>query len=116
MKKIFTSVLLSILIIAGFNSCAQTDKSKRPSPPAKVTETISSGVTVSIDYSQPSLKGRTVGKDVEPKDDTIWRAGANEANEFEVNNDVTIDGKKLPAGKYELFRISNPSEWKLIFD
>ena len=116
MKKLFSFVLLSSLAVASLNSCAQTDKSKRPSPPAKVTETISNGTTVSIDYSQPSLKGRTVGKDVEPKDGKIWRAGANEATVFEVNKDVKIEGQPLPAGKYALFMIANPGEWTIIFN
>ena len=62
---------------------AQQDKSKRPSPPAKVSETISSGATISIDYSQPSLKGRSIGTSVEPMKDKVWRMGANEATIFD---------------------------------
>ncbi len=116
MKKIFSFALLSVMIVASLNSCAQTDKSKRPSPPAKVTETISNGTTVSIDYSQPSLKGRTIGKDVEPTTGKIWRAGANEATVFEVDKDVKIEGEALPAGKYALFMIANPDEWTIIFN
>ncbi len=116
MKKLFSFVLVSVLAVASLNSCAQQDKSKRPSPPAKVTETISSGTTVSIDYSQPSLKGRTVGKDVEPMNDKVWRAGANEATIFEVDKDVKIEGNTLPAGKYALFMIANPDEWTIIFN
>lgn len=116
MKKLFSLALVGILAGASLNSCAQTDKSKRPSPPAKVTETISNGTTVSIDYSQPSLKGRTVGKDVEPMNGKIWRAGANEATVFEVNKDVNIEGKTLPAGKYALFMIANPGDWTIVFN
>src|SRR5690242_94848 len=84
-------------------SQGQQDKSKRPSPPATATATTDNGVTITIDYSQPSLKGRTIGKDVEPMKGKVWRAGANEATTFEVNKDVTINGQKLPAGKYALF-------------
>ncbi len=116
MKKLFSLVLISSMVIASFNSCAQTDKSKRPSPPAKVSETITNGTAVTIDYSQPSLKGRTIGKDVEPMNGKIWRAGANEATVFEVNKDVMINGQKLPAGKYALFMIANPGEWTIIFN
>lgn len=92
------------------------DKSKRPSPPAFVKETIASGATISIDYSQPSLKGRTPGVDVEPKEDTIWRAGANEATVFESDKDVTINGQALPAGKYAFFTIKHGDDWTLIFN
>ncbi len=92
------------------------DKSKRPSPPAFVKATIASGATISIDYSQPSLNGRTPGVDVEPKDDSIWRAGANEATVFESDKDITINGQALPAGKYAFFTIKHGEDWTLIFN
>src|SRR5918912_1201087 len=116
MKKLLSLMLLSAVLLSNLNACAQEDKSKRQSPPAKVTQTISSGATVTIDYSQPSLKGRTVGKDVEPMDGKVWRAGANEATVFEVSKDVKVEGKTLPAGKYALFMIANPDEWTIIFN
>lgn len=105
MRKI--SVLLAIAF-AVFTTAAfsQADKSKRPSPPASVSQKISSGATIHIDYSQPALKGRTIGKDVEPMTGTPWRMGANEATVFETDKDVTINGQKLPAGKYSLFGTS----------
>lgn len=92
------------------------DKSKRPSPPALAKETLSNGTVVSIDYSQPSVKGRTIGKDLEPMDGKVWRTGANEATVFEVSKDVKVEGKSLPAGKYGLFSISGPDEWTIIFN
>ena len=91
------------------------DKSKRPSPPAKVTETIKSGVTVSIEYSQPALKGRVIGTELAPYG-KVWRTGANETTIFEVNKDVTIGGKTLPAGKYGLFTIPGEKQWIIIFN
>jgi len=116
MKKLLSFFLLTAVLVTSLNACAQEDKSKRPSPPAKVTQTISSGATVTIDYSQPSLKGRTIGKDVEPMNGKVWRAGANEATVFEVNKDVKVEGQTLPAGKYALFTIANPDEWTIIFN
>jgi hypothetical protein len=99
MKK-YLLFAASLLIFGTSQLKAQDDKSKRPSPPASVSETIKSGAVVSIDYSSPSLKGRTIGTDVEPKKDQVWRMGANEATVLTVSKDVTIDGKKLAAGKY----------------
>jgi hypothetical protein len=113
MKK---TLILALLITCGsFGLKAQQDKSKRASPPAKVSETIASGATVSIDYSQPSLKGRSVGKEVAPYG-KVWRTGANEATVFEVNKDVTIEGKPLKAGKYGLYSIPGENEWSIIFN
>lgn len=116
MKHLLSFLLLSVVLVTGLHACAQEDKSKRPSPAAQVSETLNNGATVTIDYSQPSLKGRTMGKDIEPMNGKIWRAGANEATVFEVSKDVMIQGKKLPAGKYALFMIANPGEWTVIFN
>ncbi len=58
MKNILSVMLLSSLLLMQLASYSQEDKSKRPSPPAKVTQTISSGAIISIDYSQPAVKGR----------------------------------------------------------
>jgi hypothetical protein len=112
MKQLLFSVVLFISLVA----CGQADKSKRPSPPAKAKETTSSGVTISIDYSQPSVKGRTIGTDLEPMAGKVWRAGANEATVFEINKDAKVEGQALAAGKYGLFTIMNGDEWTIIFN
>jgi len=114
MKKILASFLLAGLFISSAN--AQQDKSKRPSPPALVKQTLASGATISIDYSQPSVKGRTIGKDLEPKEGAVWRTGANEATVFETDKDVKVNGKLLPAGKYGLFSLWGKDNWTIIFN
>jgi hypothetical protein len=112
MKKL---LLLSAIALVTISVQAQGDKSKRPSPPAKVTETTSSGTVITIDYSQPSVKGREVGKDIAPYG-KVWRTGANEATVFEVSKDVKVEGKALPAGKYGLYSIPGKDEWVIIFN
>jgi hypothetical protein len=118
MKKFLSVVALLAVSFTSLTACAQEndDKSKRPSPAATATETLESGATVTIDYSQPALKGRVIGKDVEPMQGKVWRAGANEATTFEVDKDVTVEGNKLPAGKYALFMIDNGNAWSIIFN
>ena len=111
MKQVLFSAVLFLSLVA----CGQEDKSKRPSPPAMAKETIKSGAVISIDYSQPSVKGRTIGKDLEPMEGKVWRAGANEATVFEVSKDVKVEDKALPAGKYGLFTIMNGDEWTIVF-
>ena len=111
------SMLLMVATIATLVACGQDDKSKRPSPPAMAKETLSSGAVVSINYSQPSVKGRTIGKDLEPKKGLVWRAGANEATVFEVSKDVKVEGQALPKGKYAFFTLwNNDDTWTLIFN
>jgi hypothetical protein len=116
MKKLLLFTLMGI--VGARSVSAQNmpeDKSKRPSPPATVTQTIGGGVVVTIDYSQPSVKGRTIGKEIAPYD-TVWRTGANEATLFQVSGNVMIEGKELPAGKYCLFTIPTAGTWTIILN
>lgn len=115
MKRILSIALVASLFTSTI-ACAQGDKSKRPSPPATATETTETGAIVKIDYSQPSLKGRTMGKDIEPKEGQVWRTGANDATVFEVSQDVKIEGETLPAGKYALFTLVEGDTWTIIFN
>lgn len=115
MKKLTLSIIGVFTLFIAFHANAQTDKSKRLSPPAKVTETTNSGITISVDYSQPAVKGRTLGKEIAPYGE-VWRTGANEATVFEISKDVTINGKTLPAGKYGLYSIPGKDKWTFIFN
>src|SRR5687768_761079 len=112
MKKLFA---LSAIVLSVTIACGQADKSKRPSPPAVEKETLSGGATVTIDYSQPSVKGRAIGKDIAPYG-KVWRTGANEPTTIEISNDVKVEGQTLPAGKYSLWTIPGESEWVVIFN
>jgi len=118
MKKLLAIALLaSGLMISSHEANAQTeDKSKKPSPPAKAEGKIASGATITIDYSQPSLKGRTPGKDVEPMEGKVWRTGANDATVFETDKELMVGNAKLPAGKYGLFTIYNGDDVTVIFN
>jgi Protein of unknown function (DUF2911) len=116
MKQVTAFVILLTFLFSYNETAAQQDKSKRPSPPAMVKQVLASGATISIDYSQPSVKGRTIGVELEPKEGQVWRTGANEATVFETDKALTINGKTLPAGKYALFSISGKDSWTIIFN
>ena len=113
---LFSSVLLITTAVHAQDDKKPEDKSKRPSPPAMASATISSGAKVVIDYSQPSVKGREIGTGVEPHKDSVWRTGANEATVFEVSKDVKINGQALKTGKYGLFSIWKGDTWTIIFN
>ncbi|WP_337043439.1 DUF2911 domain-containing protein [Emticicia sp. 17c] len=100
--------------VFSLTASAQEDKTKRPSPPATASGEIN-GKTITINYGQPSIKGREVWGKLVPYGQ-VWRAGANEATTIEFAKDVTIEGKKLPAGKYGFFTIPNANEWTIIFN
>jgi len=117
MKKL---LLVAAFAISAFVSNAQHDMSKdkatMPSPPASTSATTASGTNVTINYAQPAVKGRNVwAGDLAPYG-KVWRTGANDATTFEVNKDVTINGKALKAGKYALFTIPGEKEWTVIFN
>lgn len=69
---------------------------------------------VTVIYSRPQLKGRTVEELV--PNGKVWRTGANEAVEITFYKDVTFGGKAVKAGKYTLFTIPGEKEWTVILN
>ncbi|MFY0608157.1 MAG: DUF2911 domain-containing protein [Cyclobacteriaceae bacterium] len=110
--RLLLSATLIMVMVLGAE--AQKDKKKRPSPPAQVTQTVD-GKTITIDYSQPGVKGRKVLDGLIPYG-KVWRTGANEATWIEISDDVMIEGEKLEKGKYSIFTIAGESEWTIIFN
>ncbi|TXK38134.1 DUF2911 domain-containing protein [Pontibacter qinzhouensis] len=114
-NRLFHSLLMLVLcLLVSAGASAQNDKADRPSPPATATGKIGQA-TVTINYSSPAVKGRTLWGDKIPYG-KVWRAGANEATTFEVDQDVTVEGKTLPAGKYSLYTIPGEDQWTVIFN
>ena len=71
--------------------------------------------TIKVNYGSPSVKGRAIWGELVPFNQ-VWRTGANEATTFEVDKNITISGKELPAGKYGLFTIPKEEGWTIIFN
>ncbi|WP_207493741.1 DUF2911 domain-containing protein [Aridibaculum aurantiacum] len=115
MKKVFVLALAAALPAVFLSANAQDDKSKRASPPAVASATLPGGAVVTINYSQPSVKGRTIGKDIAAYG-KVWRTGANEATTFETTKDLKVSGQTLPAGKYSIYTIPGEDEWTVIFN
>ncbi|HVR38599.1 MAG TPA: DUF2911 domain-containing protein, partial [Thermoanaerobaculia bacterium] len=70
---------------------------------------------VTITYSRPGVKGRTIWGDLVPFD-KVWRTGANEATSITFSDDVKVNGQALKKGTYSLHTIPNASEWTIIFN
>ena len=71
--------------------------------------------TITINYGSPSVNSRAIWGALVPFNQ-VWRAGANDATTFETDKDLTIEGAKLPAGKYSFFVIPNEKECVIIFN
>lgn len=142
----YRSIVAAIFFTMAFSVAALAQSAPvrfpRPSQKASVMQTI--GVTdVTITYSRPGVKGRTIWGDapadsvlpktggatatlddqrVRPKDQPIvpyghvWRTGANEATTFTISDDVLINGQKLAAGTYSLHSLPGKTEWTIIFN
>lgn len=113
MKRILAVLPLFILFIS-FAACAQDGGNKRPSP-ADSTQFKAGTANIKIKYSAPSVKGRVIWGNLVPYGE-VWRTGANEATVFETDQDLKIEGKSLPKGRYALFTIPGKDEWVIIFN
>ena len=107
-QKLILAFSLSI-----FFALAATAQEK-PSP-AKTAEGQVAGAKITINYSSPDVKGRTIWGDLVPFG-KIWRAGANDATTFTTSKDITIEGQKLPAGTYSFFIIPGESQSTFVFN
>lgn len=134
-RRLLPAVALALVALsAAANAQLRTP---RPSQKASVMQTV--GVTdITITYSRPGVKGRTIWGDppagaattTATLDDAraraqgavivpyghVWRAGANEATQFAVTDDVLVNGQPLKAGTYSLHAIPGKDEWTLIFN
>lgn len=85
-----------------------------PSPKAMVMQT--AGLTeITIDYSSPGVKGRTIWGDVVPYGE-LWRTGANASTKITFSRNVKIADKDVPAGTYSIFIIPNKDSWTFILN
>jgi hypothetical protein len=109
MKKVLIPALLALCALPA----AAQIVSPRPSPKGTVMQTL--GLTdVTVTYSRPGVKGRTVWGELVPYDKP-WRTGANEATTIKLSGDVMVEGKKLAAGTYGLYTIPGKNEWTVAF-
>ncbi|HEX2834046.1 MAG TPA: DUF2911 domain-containing protein [Thermoanaerobaculia bacterium] len=107
------ALITATLLLAATAAVAQP-RTPRPSPGAKLTQTV--GITdITINYSRPGVKGRTIWGDLVPYD-KVWRAGANEATTISFSDDVWINGQKLAKGSYSLHAIPTKGDWTFIFN
>src|SRR5688572_11614236 len=103
---------LTVAFFLAFTSMAQAPR--RNSPAATATGKIGAA-NVTISYSSPAVDGRKIWGGLVPYD-SVWRAGANTATSIETDKDLTIGGKKLPAGKYSIFATPGEKEWTIILN
>ncbi|HLT93012.1 MAG TPA: DUF2911 domain-containing protein [Membranihabitans sp.] len=97
--KLLFAGMLGLLMVTGLYA-----QNQEPASPPKEASGKIGDAMITINYSSPGVKGRTIWGDLVPYDQ-VWRAGANEATKFKTDKDLMIEGQELQAGTYSLFLI-----------
>lgn len=106
--------LLSLLCLSMALSSVGFSQLKTPAKsPAQTIVQHFALSTVELSYSRPSVNGRAIFGDLVPYG-KVWRTGANAATTITFGEEVTIGGKKIPAGKYGLLSIPEQNQWTVI--
>lgn len=109
MKKLLLFICIAAISGIGF---AQME-TPQPSPFQKIEQTV--GLTdVSLEYSRPSMKGRTIYGGLVPYD-KLWRTGANANTKITFSEDVMVGDATLKAGSYAVFTKPGMKTWEVIF-
>lgn len=109
MKK---CILILLVLFANFGLKAQI-QTPQPSPFQKIEQKV--GLTdVTLEYSRPSMKGRTIMGGLVPYDQ-VWRTGANANTKITFSDDVEIGGKTLKSGSYAIYTKPGTQNWDVMF-
>jgi hypothetical protein len=130
MRKLLTILCFAILVVG----CKNQNKSKKKEihiqhetkqqvkptkkkvlSPHETTMSMIGDAHIHIDYSSPGVRNRIIFGGLLAYD-MVWQAGAHNATWLETNQDLILDGKTLPAGKYGFFTIPSKKEWTIIFN
>ncbi len=103
-------LLMLLAVYGGANAQVETPAS---SPLSKIEQKV--GLTnVTLEYSRPNMRGRTIFGDLVPYD-KIWRTGANKNTTISLSTDAVVDGQTLKAGSYAVFTKPGKDSWEVYF-
>ncbi|QNK78125.1 DUF2911 domain-containing protein [Winogradskyella sp. PAMC22761] len=109
MKKL---VLFTFALTLMFSVNAQIE-TPQPSPFTKIEQKV--GLTdVTLEYSRPSMNGRTIFGDLVPYG-KVWRVGANKNTTITFSDAVVVGGQELKAGAYAIFITPSKTSWDVVF-
>ena len=110
MKKLIFSLLLTVAFSFGTLAQIQTPAA---SPEQTLTQSVGLS-SVTVQYSRPAMRGRTIFGDLVPMD-KLWRTGANKNTLVTFESDATVGGSPLKAGTYALYTVPSKDEWTVYF-
>ncbi|MBL7927820.1 MAG: DUF2911 domain-containing protein [Bacteroidia bacterium] len=109
MKK---NLLYVAVLATSLSVNAQGLKTPAPSPSQTLKQSFALS-DVTIEYSRPGVKGRTIYGDIVPFG-KVWRTGANASTKITFGEDVTVEGMPVKAGTYALYSIPGADSWELM--
>ncbi|QXP70551.1 DUF2911 domain-containing protein [Polaribacter sp. R2A056_3_33] len=108
MNRIILSLFIAVFTLT-VNAQITTPQ---PSPLQKIEQIV--GLTdITVEYSRPGVKGRTIFGDLVPFNE-VWRTGANANTKITFSTDITIDGNKVEKGSYTIFSIPTEKSWDIV--
>ncbi|MHA7130084.1 DUF2911 domain-containing protein [Algoriphagus namhaensis] len=88
-----------------------------PASPPATAEFQSADLSITVNYSQPSKKGRLLfGAEEEGALQPFglyWRLGANAATEISFSRDVIFGGKEVAKGTYRIYAVPGPETFEI---
>ncbi len=114
MKKLVLNLVALALLMMGTLQVNAQIRTPQASPTAKFSTTV--GLTdVTIEYSRPSVKERTIfAADGLVPYGKMWRTGANSATKISFSDDVKLGGVEVKKGDYAILTIPSANEWKFL--
>ena len=117
-KNLLLGVVVVVVLIAATLFYLQ-NRNRTLSPPGQASIE-SGGLTVSVSYSRPSVRGRLIFGTEEQKAlqpyGKYWRLGANESTEIDFNKDVLFNGSPVKKGKYRMYAIPGAENFEIVLN
>jgi hypothetical protein len=76
------------------------------------------GTRITVEYSRPRARGRNPLFGTRAvRWDEVWTPGANWATTFETTKDMTLNGRRVPKGKYSVWMVvKQEGDWTFVLD
>ena len=114
-KKLLIGLAIFVVLIVAFLMYAN-NRNRTLSPPGE-TSIDAGGMTVSVNYSRPSVRERLIfGEEEEgalQPYGQYWRLGANEPTLMEVSTAFKFGEDIFPAGKYVIYALPRKGEMEI---
>lgn len=108
-----TKIIL-LITLAFFINDAKGQIGRLPLSPLQKTEQNIGLTDITLVYSRPSMRGRSIFGELVPYN-KLWRTGANRNTTVEFSEDVIINNKRVEKGKYAILSIPSEKQWEVIF-